>query len=344
MRSDNTVDFIMDIVWIISGIITVIATTYTIYYFIRDYVFERKVDLPKQYITEYDILNDGNRIVRKTQATIKQRGRKIKGYEILKRLDQRWKIEGRVLEKNKISGHFESKSMRHTAYGTLFLEIHPDNVLRGHWLGYENVNNIINSGYYNLYPLMRDVIIKPMALDHIPFVIDIAEHTYGKNTISKATLTHYIEEAHCEAAVALTIDKTTQEETIHGFYLATKQTIDDINKSETFHHEKLPDVIRASDYHGSLDYLAVNQVYKNRGIGSKLLDAFDKKMKALGVNTLIARVKKNQDRVPLETGFAMRKFTMLNAIPTDENVHPGKCHYCENDHCQCEQAIFYKVC
>lgn len=335
-------DIVMNIVWIVSAVISAVATTYTIYYFVRDFIFQKQVSLPKDYITEYDMMNNGRRIVRKTRAKIKQSGRKIKGYEVLERLDQRWKLEGKILDKNKITGHFESKSMRHTSYGNMFLEIGDEYVLRGNWLGYEGVNNIINKGFYNLYPILTDLEITLMDVHQVRYVLEIAEQTYGKGTLKKEEIEQFIKDDNKLALIATHKEKHHKRES-YGFLLADIKTFNNIKKIDSIKVDRLPDALQAADTIGMIEYLAVTKIKQNRGIGTDLLEAFVQQMKRLKATALLAVVPKQNNRVPLETGFSMRSFSMVNSIPTDENPEPPTCRYCDQDKCTCEEAIFYKI-
>ena len=126
-----------------------------IYEFIKNKLVEKKFPLSGKYITNYEDIVDGKRVVTTALAELKQKGNKIKGKTWFK--DRTWVLNGTIMDTGNIYGVYYSESPWDRGIGEFFLSIDMDRKMFGLWSGYDSANDIITSGKYTFKPIINDV-------------------------------------------------------------------------------------------------------------------------------------------------------------------------------------------
>ena len=343
-------DLFVTIVWYLSYVLTVVGFLALLnrgLNYIRAKVVESKVNVSGEYISEYEYVDNEKKVTRKAIANFKQKGTKITGSSYYHGLDQSFSFKAELIDHTRVSGYYESTNLKHKAYGNLFLELRLDDVLEGTWSGYDGLHNIINGGKYTFYPILRDHTIVPMQENHVQYVFDICENTLGKGRMPLQYFKKCFDNNTPTFGLSVLYhDKKNKEKRIVGVLtgtIGTPKTYFDVIKTT---EDVLPDAVGLSSKIGWIDIIAVHPDYQKKGLGTKLVQAFERKLKAEGVHVFLAYANKHKNRSHLAGTLELLNYTKATeyeSILRLTNGSNGCCLICGEKPCECTSEIYYKL-
>ena len=129
---------------IIGGVLTWIYTK------LKSYIERKKVEKKffygNKYITKFEDLVNGEKVVSIAPAVLEQRGGKISGSTILG--DRSWILNGHITKMGYLYGEYYAERESDGGFGNFFLEATDNGDLEGLWSGFDSRNNEICSGRY----------------------------------------------------------------------------------------------------------------------------------------------------------------------------------------------------
>lgn len=340
-------DIIVEIIKYTSYLLTIAGFTTLCQKLYNHYLnkkFEKHINVTGYYITEYEDIVDGNKVIRKAPAFLKQKGKKITGTTRFAQSDNEWLIKGEIVEGDNISGIFYSISQADNDYGNLFLKINKGNKLTGIWSGYDSVNKIINGGLYNFYPKIKTG-ITPIKHEHYGYIIDIAEKQLGKNYITETVLDNCL----CDNGnnIGLVSQIVNDNKTvITGFITGKMISHNDVVEMYKSNLDSIPQVMMQTLKFGFIQSIAVSSDYTNMGIGKELVAQMDQELQKLGANVILTTAWKNGDNINI--GSILRSLGYKESLTIPEYWHDDSikniysCPRCGKP-CHCSAVIFYKV-
>ena len=341
---------LIDVIWYLSYFLTVVGVVALInrlISYIKDKVLESKVNISGEYISEYEYVDGKETITRKAIAKFKQKGKRIKGTSYYHEKDQHFSFNAQLIDHTRVSGYYVSTNLQHKAYGNMFLEIQLNGVMQGSWVGYDGVQHSINGGLYAFYPILQDYTVIPMAKEHSQFIYDIAEYTLGK---SRIPLSHF---KQCwdenDSAFGLSVvyhDKKTDTKSIIGFLMGTLEKPQVLFEKMPISRADLPDAICLAEKVAWIDAIAVKREFQKKGIGTKLVQAFDEHAREQGVHVMLAFAQKHSQKTHLAGTLELlnyKKAFEADAFLCIKEECESMCLVCEVEPCECRSVIYYKV-
>lgn len=143
----------------------------------RRRALERKYPIAGEYISTYEDIEEGRKVVIKAPVKLKQKGRNVYGST---EFDGRtWILKGEIAGDGYLYGIYHAESLHDKGVGNFFLEVGLNCDMDGLWSGYDSINKIIQSGRYTFVRKL-DFKIDPIEKRHVPAVLQIAEKQLGQ--------------------------------------------------------------------------------------------------------------------------------------------------------------------
>ncbi len=295
----------------------------------------KRINLTGEYITLYEDIFDGKKVVIKAPAKLKQRGVRITGVTNFGDY-QTWNLRATLYKKKRLAGIYYARDVLDDGLGTFFLEIKSANVLEGFWSGYDNVNRMLTSGRYLFKKKYTNFTIQPLRNSDILEVCEIADEQLGKNYITEELLfkiKNDLDNVHC---VCVT-DKTTKSVIAFSIYSF-------ISKEEALNvsSQKVTE-LKYAEKIGYLKTIAVKSSHMNFGIGSELVDFCIAKMCEQGVDIILSTAWKHAGIINIggileKSGFNKRM--EIADYWTESSIKDGyQCPQCGNP-CRCTCVIY----
>jgi ribosomal protein S18 acetylase RimI-like enzyme len=291
---------------------------------------EKKYPVDGEYISKYEDEVNGAIVWRRAHARLHQHGDKITGKTQFG--DTTWTIEGRISGYHVI-GRYSAESHFNAGVGTFFLRIRDNGILDGIWSGFDAENSKVTNGRYifkrKLYPQLL-----PIERQVLPSILRIAEKQLGDSYVSESSLLgegrfgYYATIAGKPAGFCV------------GRLLPVQKFLDLYQKIK----ERGVRSLGLADTLGLITCIAVDEDYKERGVGNALIDRCASVLVAQGAQVLASTGWKSSNGVHIGGLMKMHGFEQLMEIPDfwkeDSVTHNYKCPECGPPPCHCS-AVFY---
>lgn len=329
------------IVGFIGGAIISVGTF--IYRFYLNKKLEKKFPVSGKYLTKYEDLENGIIIERTAPAILKQKGRKITGETTFDN-NRKWIIEGQIEKNGHIHGIYYAENPLDKGIGNFFLKIDAYRNMHGLWSGYDSENNLVSSGKYVFRPTFIDYDIVDIEEKHIPHILNIADSQLGNDYLSSNIINSCINNKD-DYIGKVSIDHHNNK--VVGFYMGYKVSKDDVVEMFKDYVDKTPRILRYSNIFGLIKTVAVDDNYKNRGIGTKLIRDAEENFLSKNINTIFTVAWKSKEGTNLKgileyLGYK-ELFEILDYWKEDSIENNYNCPSCGNPPCTCSAVIYSKA-
>lgn len=148
---------------------------------IRSRRLAAKYPIAGKYITEFEERG----AIYRAPATLKQSGTVIHGET--RSGNRKWILEGEVTPEGYLIGKYKPESVHDKGLGNFFLKIDLHCDMHGIWSGLDAEKNEIQQGSY-VFHHQSGLVILPVAADHVPEILQIAEKELGDAYIDRTDL------------------------------------------------------------------------------------------------------------------------------------------------------------
>lgn len=329
---------------------------------IRKALINLKYNISGKYIATYSDIVDGARVTEKTIADLKQRGHSIRGKNI--HPDGRtWCVKGDFLNGRYFCGLYYAEARYDLGSGSFFFDYN-GNDFEGLWAGYDNENRQTTSGAYQMRR-MSEVKIRTLKkpekslamnmsfdlkINHLlarqrQGAIKISEQQFGPEYVTKESFNI----SHAKPVLLAAQAKSS----LVGFlisYLVEKDRAAEVVWPGCDVGHRGTDVGYA-DKHGQLGIIktvAVLEDMQGRGIGTRLIQSAERRLRRLKATTILVPAWQRSDGttsiegVVAHLGFERWKTCELF---WKEDCDAGKfsCACREpNGSCSCNMVLFKK--
>jgi len=153
---------------------------------IGDLRVRRKYPLGGRFVTEYEDLVEGRRVLKKGVSQLGWKRRDIKGTDTNFEEGRSWVLDGRVDRSGYLGGRYHADDPYDSGTGTFFLR-REGNVgdMSGLWAGYDSENHVVVSGSYKFYR-SPDAKVRPAQLDEAQRVVSLLGEALGESYVALA--------------------------------------------------------------------------------------------------------------------------------------------------------------
>ena len=305
---------------------------------IKNKILEHKFPLNGQYITQYEDIVDGNKVILTAPAVLKQHGNKIKGKTNLGD-DKSWILEGTILNTGSLHGVYYSESPWDKGLGNFFLSIDSDTKMKGLWSGYDSANDIISSGKYTFTPVMRKLNIVNFTKKDKSSILRISDNELGKDYFTVQDLDFFADNtktSFCKVA--------KYNNRIVGFAMSIVLTHDELLEYLKLDSKDLPPFIMASEKICVIKTVAVDNKCQRMGIGYKLVESLLKECKKNNIHDYASVAWKSSNGTNIKGVLESFNFSAYKEIPdywTEDSIKEGfQCPVCGNP-CHCSAIMYF---
>ncbi|MFB6196244.1 MAG: GNAT family N-acetyltransferase [Haloplanus sp.] len=334
---------------VVPGLVAVVLTGALVrgWHRLQDAYVERQYPITGTYISKFRDANAQNRdsdIYQDTEsytaiAELDQRGTTITGSS---RTDYRtfsasWSLEGEITDDGYLVGQYAATHPHDQGHGTFFLYIRKNRQLRGIWAGYEDEGGEINHGEYVFRPVL-DVSTGPLRDASRPAAVALLESAGADDvTVEKVTrsddrrgftlvanadggtpgrVRRLVRSALERAGVAPAAPegRTDSERGFVGTVVATVsegEAIDTALRPD----RTLPAAVSCATTVGVIDYVAVAEQYRDRGVGTQLVRAALDRLDDEGVE-VVCLLAEGRERAAIDG--------VMNALGFEEHPLPER--------------------
>ncbi len=308
---------------------------------IRDFYISLRYPIAGEYLTHFEDLKDGKKVLHVAPARLKQRGFAIWGETKLSPQTS-WRMEGRLQKGGHFYGVYTALSPHDSGVGNFFLKVNQDRDMDGIWSGYDNENKIINAGLYQ-FRRMQNIVIKALTPRHEAAALDLASRVLGNDYVSMTvTALNSNGREGIFFDVALSPDNV-----VAGFVLGKLLQRGELPTLLKGFTVRFPADLEYADSGGKLGVLqsvGVEPKYQMRGIGTLLIRSAMKGLHERGAETLFSIAWKAPDGIHAHAVLTHMGFVPFGTVEhfwRDESKQQGySCPSCGNP-CQCA-AVLYK--
>lgn len=305
--------------------------------YIKNKKIEHKFPLSGKYITKYEDLVDGKKVVTTALAVLKQNGTKIKGKTWFG--DRVWILEGTIIETGNIYGAYFSESPWDKSVGEFFLSIDANKKMCGLWSGYDSANDIINSGKYIFTPILKKVSIVNYERAYASQILRISDNELGKDYFSIQDLDFFTDNNALSFCKIAKVDNK-----VVGFAMSVVLSQDELIKYLKIEKKDLPKFIAASDNTCVIKTVSVDSNFQGMGIGYKLVKSLIEDCKANNIKDFASVAWKSGETTNikgiLET-FDFKAYKEIGNYWTEDSIKEGfQCPSCGNP-CHCSAVIYF---
>lgn len=330
------------IINIIAGIIGggIITGATLLFKLIKDKAMEEKYPIAGEYLSKYEDLENGVKVIRSAPAKFKQKGKKIKG-ETTFDGKRTWIMEGEITDEGNFHGIYYAEDAHDHGVGNFFLKIDNKKCMSGMWSGYDSENEQVSAGSYTFRPINKNIKIVDLERKHIPAIIRIGDEEIGKDFVETPILENYLNKQDVFVG-KVAID--TENKTVVGFifsYIIDKAALIELfNNNEN----KIPRELLFSDSYAYLKSTAVDKNYKGQSIGTQLVEATIEGFRALNVSALFSTAWKSSLGTNMQGIFEALKFNKAYEIKDywkeDSIAKNYHCPVCGAPPCTCSAVIY----
>lgn len=226
-----------------------------------------------RFVTEFEDIEDDQRIVRRALSTIEQDGKTLRGETVNLEDGRSWWLRATIEDGGIVHGIYGATDPHDTGTGTLFLEV--DGMrgdMTGMWGGYDSVNRRIEGGRYT-FRRSPVKFVRPARSTEASQVLALLGDALGDR---------YIELESIEKKISSSPDSTCLVATgesggILGAITASLLSPDTFREHLPVGQEALLNrELRRLRYHGNVGHLegiAVSDSCRQRGVASQLVEA-----------------------------------------------------------------------
>jgi ribosomal protein S18 acetylase RimI-like enzyme len=297
----------------------------------------QKYPLAGKYITKYEDIENGQKVMTTALATLRQRGRKLTGETRFG--SQKWLIEAEISDMGNIYGIYRAENPNDRGVGNLFLSINTDFSMHGIWSGFDEENDAISSGKYSFRPIAKDVEIVNAKKKHWSRILQISDCELGKDYISDANLSKIVDDESYLSRVAVINGKVV------GFAIAKTVGFADLETLLKVERTKIPRFLSVNDKIGYISVVAVGRSGQGVGIGFKLVKDLVDTLEEDGITSFCCTAWKNSDRINVGNILKSLDFeegiTIENYWTEDSIQNKYDCPECGNP-CKCSAVMFFR--
>jgi GNAT superfamily N-acetyltransferase len=301
---------------------------------LRNYFVRRKYPVGGKFVTHFEDVVAGNRVMLTSISRLKQRGRRLTGTNVLK--DGRtWLLDGSIVGIGHISGVYRAEATDDEGVGAFYLRI-SGLVLEGLWSGYDHRNKTITYGRY-IFKRMLRVRVRPLQQFEAPAVLAVAETVFGPNYLSAANL---------NGASGFSVFAALYDRKLVGFAVIEKAG----SVSGMLHQAtKLPmdvELAEKNNVVGIIRTIAVVEEFQGHGIGEQLFLSMEQSLRREGKSLIAVPAWKDDSGVHLSgilSGNGYSSFLTCDRYwkkDCDNGAFACKCRQASNQ-CVCD-LVWYK--
>lgn len=156
---------------------------------ILDEIENRRMRLSGEFLSFFDDVENGQRIVHRSTSMVRQKGKRI----VIKTLNKEgrsWELTGRIHNKMYLIGDYNADDIHDEGIGTFFLELRNRDYFDGFWHGYDHINHTLTGGKYWFIRKMSFELVRAKLSDSAAIVAIINEQLglgYGQWIIENIT-------------------------------------------------------------------------------------------------------------------------------------------------------------
>lgn len=329
---------------VVPGLVGVLLTGLAIrtWQRVQDFYVERKYPLSGEYISKFEDARADERDSDIYQgndtytalAKLSQSGDTVTGISQIeyKTATAGWELTGEITDNGYLVGRYVGTNPHDQGHGTFFLYIRKNRYLEGIWAGYEDERGEINHGRYVLKPVL-DVDIRPVNSQEIAQVVGLLdsmdadpatiERVRGMAATPDAQFTLVAwEQSSGDGALISTLEtldrafgtgltrltnngmQTNSNPAMMGAVVGTVVSDDPIDQFSV-PPSALPAAVRCTDSICIIEYAAVIPQFRERGVGTQLIEAVIDRYEEADVICLVAdpEQKAEIDGIMNLTGF-----------------------------------------
>lgn len=262
--------------------------------------FESKYKISGSYISFFDDIEHGRKLVSQSLSNIKQKGHKVNIITTLPS-GRSWTLRGSMLYGGHVSGVYSADAPYDEGIGSFYLRINGTD-LDGMWNGYDHVNKIITSGRY-WFRKMLDVSISDAEQKDVNEIVSSAANSFGYGYINRNNIVighdnHFSFIARNGGAFC-------------GFCTSYILDANKIREMLGEYNSILPDDVRIADERGRLGVIktiSVRKKYQCRGIGFNLITHAEKNLRRNGADCIVVPAWRHSDTTRLESILKIKDY------------------------------------
>lgn len=298
---------------------------------IRQKRLENKYPISGDYISSFEDIVTGEKVITKAPVSLEQDGLHVKGTS---EIDGRtWILEGDISTDGYLHGVYHAESVRDKGVGNFFLEISIDGNMDGLWSGYDSVNKNIQSGRYTFVkkPFIQ---ISDISEKQVSAVLNIAEKQLGEAYIE-------VDDILNEENIALA---ATISGKLVGFCTGKKLAVSELYKKIPQLSQKKLKQLEVVDEVGMVASMATDSTETGKGIGTELLSECVNKLQTMGLNVLVMAGWKSEKGVHIGSLAKKLGFEEMLEIEKfwyeDSKANGYRCPSCGEPPCECSAVVF----
>ena len=297
---------------------------------------ERRFPVAGRYISFFEDVENGERVVVPSRAEVTQRGSTIR--IVNDTVDGRsWTLDGTILQGGHISGVYSADADYDEGVGSFYLRV-AHNLLDGMWSGYDHANRMTTAGRY-WFKRMLPVEINNAGQDDVNDILHTSGNAFGYGYTEPDQAvnddTHYAIVARVDGEFA-------------GFCFGHVLEADSLQDLIKMDPGIVPDDIRVADKTGRLGLLktlAIRRKFKGHGIGTRLLEEAEKCLVQRQAMCIVVPAWKVGEEIPI--GNLLKRADYAEWL-TNESYWKAECNAGEfrcvarDGTCQCAVSFFRK--
>lgn len=292
-----------------------------------------KFQFKGEYITVYEDMDNGRKVLCTAPATLKKSFNRISGNTSFNGAKS-WKIRARLYKKKRVAGIYYANGLLDDGFGTLFLEVKNQTTLEGFWTGYDSSNKQISSGKYVFKKVLNNIRFIPSNRQDWAEIYEIASRQLGNDYISIDTLK---ECENPENSLKCFVAKNKSSKEVLAF--AIIDIIDYKKFMEITRGVEVVDLMFTNKI-GYIKSVAVAPKYEGHGISFKLIDYCIDYFKKNGITKLASTAWKHAGIINIKSLLEKHGFINKTEIPDywyeDSIKNKYECPQCGNPcHCSC---------
>lgn len=305
--------------------------------FIKNKVIEKKFPLSGKYITNYEDIVDGKKVVTTALAELKQKGHKIKGKTWFG--DRTWLLNGDIMDSGHIYGVYYSENPWDKGIGEFFLSIDINKKMTGLWSGYDSANDIINSGKYVFKPIINNVEIVDYNRKFSSQILKISDKELGKDYFDIKDLEFFTDDNTMSFCKIAKIDNK-----VVGFAMSVVLSLKELVDYLKIDKKDLPKFIIAAKKICVIKTVSVDSNFHGMGIGYKLVKSLIDDGTSNNINDFACVAWKSGDKINIKGILEAFDFTAYKEIEnywTEDSIKDGfQCPSCGNP-CHCSAVMYF---
>lgn len=290
------------------------------------------------YITTYEDLDNGRRVLCTAPATLKQFFTHVSGTTTFNGTKS-WKIRAKIYKKKRVAGIYYANGLLDDGFGTLFIEVKNQHTLEGFWTGYDSANNQISSGKYVFKKVFSNIAFLPLTEQDWSEVYEIANAQLGRDYISIDTLRLCQDK---DSSLKCFVAKDKKTKSVLAFSII--DTIDYNQLMEITKNRKIVELMFCNQI-GYIKSVAVSPKFKGHGISYKLINYCIEYFKKKGITKLVSTAWKHAGIINIKSLLEKQGFSIKTEIPDywyeDSIKNKFDCPQCGNP-CHCTSVIYIK--